>query len=160
MVRLNQEVNSDDLDAGQYLDGTVAAPLTAQGNVVVPQGADAKIRVVNVDKAGKVSGQAQLQLELVQVSSGGKLYHLASFKEVTGPKQAVKAAERAGVGGVIGAGAGAVIGHLFHHAGKGAAAGGVAGAGVGAATSKPAPVKIEAEKVLQFKLNKAIPLKG
>ena len=52
---------------------------------------------------------------------------------------------------------GALAGHLFHHAGTGAAAGAGAGGATGALTSHPAPVKVSAETVLQFRLTKGIP---
>jgi hypothetical protein len=156
-IRINQDLNSDDLNVGQELTGTVAASLMTNGNVIIPAGADAKLRVVSIDKAGKLSGKTQLQLELVQVSSGASHYNMAAYHTIEGPAQAAKAAEHTGIGAAVGAGAGAIVGHLFHHAGKGAGAGAVAGGATGAIATKPAPVKVQAEAVIQFKLARAIP---
>src|ERR1700753_120260 len=157
---MNQSLNSDDLTVGQEIMGTVATPLMGSGNVLFPAGADAKMKVVSIDKAGKLTGKSQLQLELVQVSAGSNHYNVAAFQTIQGPAQAAKAAERTGVGAAIGAGAGAIVGHLFKHAGKGAGAGAVAGGGTGAVTGKPAPVKVQSEAVIQFKLAKSIAAKG
>jgi hypothetical protein len=127
---------------------------------MVPKGADAKLKVTSIDKAEKVSGKSQMQLEVVQLSSGGAKYNVVAYHTFEGPAQIVKAAERAGVGAAIGAGAGAIIGKIMRHPGKGAGAGAVAGGATGAVTGKPAPVKVQAETVVQFKLAKSIQAKG
>jgi hypothetical protein len=157
-VRLDSDFNSDKSTVGELLPATVVTPLTSQGNVVVQRGSSAQLKVVRIDKSGKISGKSHVEFALVGLTAHGKLIHISgSSKGVDGPSQGVRTAERTGIGGAAGAAIGALTGHLFHHAGTGAAAGAGAGGAAGALTSHPAPVKVSAETVLQFRLTKGIP---
>ena len=159
VLRLDSDFNSDNATVGELLPATVVSPLTSDGNVVVQRGASAQLKVVQIDKSGKVSGKSRVQFALVGLTAHGKLMRISgSSKEVDGPSQGVRTAERTGIGGAAGAAFGALAGHLFHHAGAGAAAGAGAGGAAGALTSHPAPVKVSAETVLQFRLTKGIPM--
>jgi YMGG-like Gly-zipper len=159
VVRLDSDFNSDNATVGEMLPATVVSPLTSEGNVVVQRGASAQIKVVQIDKSGKLSGKSRVQFALVGLTAHGKLVHVSgSSKEVDGPSQGAKTAERTGIGAAAGAAVGAIAGHLFHHAGTGAAVGAGAGGATGALTSHPAPVKVNAETVLQFRLTKGIPM--
>jgi hypothetical protein len=158
VVRLDSDFNSDNATVGELLPATVVSPLTSDGNVVVQRGASAQVKVVQIDKSGKMSGKSRVQFALVGLTAHGKLVHVSgSSKEVDGPSQGARTAERTGIGAAAGAAVGAIAGHLFHHAGTGAAAGAGAGGATGAFTSHPAPVKVSAETVLQFRLTKGIP---
>ena len=157
-VRLDSDFNSDHSTVGQLLPATVATPLISEGNVVVQRGSSAQLKVVRIDKSGKISGKSHVEFALVGLTAHGKLLRISgSSKGVDGPSQGVKTAERTGIGGAAGAAIGALTGHLFHHAGAGAAAGAGAGGATGALTSHPAPVKVTAETVLEFRLTKGIP---
>ncbi len=157
-VRLDSDFNSDNSTVGQLLPATVVTPLTSEGNVVVQRGSSAQLKVIKIDKSGKISGKSHVEFALVGLTAHGKLMHISgSSKGVDGPSQGVRTAERTGIGGAAGAAIGALAGHLFHHAGTGAAAGAGAGGATGALTSHPAPVKVSAETVLQFRLTKGIP---
>jgi hypothetical protein len=157
-VRLNRDFNSDKCRVGELLPATVVTPLTSEGNVVVQRGSSARLKVVKIDKSGKISGKSHVEFALVGLTAHGKLIRISgSSKGVDGPSQGVRTAERTGIGGAAGAAIGALTGHLFHHAGTGAAAGAGAGGATGALTSHPAPVKVSAETVLQFRLTKGIP---
>jgi hypothetical protein len=157
VVRLDSDFNSDNATVGELLPATVVSPLTSEGNVVVQRGASAQVKVVQIDKSGKMSGKSRVQFALVGLTAHGKLLHVSgSSKEVDGPSQGARTAERTGIGAAAGAAVGALAGHLFHHAGTGAAAGAGAGGATGAFTSHPAPVKVTAETVLQFRLTKGI----
>jgi hypothetical protein len=157
VVRLDTDFNSDDATVGEILPATVVTPLTSDGNVVVPRGANAQLQVVSIDKSGKISGKSHVQLALVGITAHGKMLHISgSTKGVDGPSQGVRTAERTGIGSAVGAGIGALTGKLFHHTGTGALAGAGAGGATGAITSHPAPVKVSAESVLQFRLTKGI----
>jgi hypothetical protein len=159
VVRLDSDFNSDDANVGDMLPATVVTPLMSEGNVVVQRGASAQVKVVSIDKSGKLSGKSHVQFSLVGLTAHGKLVHVnASSKSVDGPSQGVRTAERTGIGGAAGAAIGAIAGHLFHHAGTGAAVGAGAGGATGALTSKPAPVKVSAETVMQFRLTKGLAL--
>jgi hypothetical protein len=158
VVRLDSDFNSDNATVGEMLPATVVSPVTSEGNVVVQRGASAQVKVVQIDKSGKMSGKSRVQFALVALTAHGKLMHVSgSSKEVDGPSQGARTAERTGIGAAAGAAVGALAGHLFHHAGTGAAAGAGAGGATGAFTSHPAPVKVSAETVLQFRLTKGIP---
>jgi hypothetical protein len=158
VVRLDTDFNSDNATVGQMLPATVVTPVTSDGNVVVPRGANAQLQVVSIDKSGKVSGKSHVQFALVGLKANGKLLRISgSTKGVDGPSQGVRTAERTGIGTAAGAAIGALTGHLFHHAGTGALAGGGAGGATGALTSHPAPVKVSSETVMQFRLTKGIP---
>jgi hypothetical protein len=157
-VRLDSDFNSDNSTVGELLPATVVTPLTSEGNVVVQRGSSAQLKVVKIDKSGKISGKSHVEFALVELTAHGKLMHISgSSKAVDGPSQGVRTAERTGIGTAAGAAIGALAGHLFHHAGTGAAAGAGAGGATGAITSHPAPVKVSAETVLQFRLTKGIP---
>jgi hypothetical protein len=157
-VRLDSDFNSDNSTVGELLPATVVTPLTSDGNVVVQRGSSAQLKVVKIDKSGKISGKSHVEFALVGLTAHGKLLHISgSSKGVDGPSQGVRTAERTGIGGAAGAAIGALAGHLFHHAGAGAAAGAGAGGATGALTSHPAPVKVSADTVLQFRLTKGIP---
>lgn len=159
VVRLDSDFDSDNATVGEMLPATVVSPVTSEGNVVVQRGASAQVKVVQIDKSGKMSGKSRVQFALVALTAHGKLMHVSgSSKEVDGPSQGARTAERTGIGAAAGAAVGAIAGHLFHHAGTGAAAGAGAGGATGAFTSHPAPVKVSAETVLQFRLTKGIPM--
>jgi hypothetical protein len=159
VVRLDSDFNSDNASVGDMLPATVVTPLMSDGNVVVQRGAGAQVKVISIDKSGKLTGKSHVQFSLVGLNAHGKLLHVsASSKNVDGPSQGVRTAERTGIGGAAGAAIGAITGHLFHHAGTGAAVGAGAGGAAGALTSKPAPVKVSAETVMQFRLTKGLAL--
>jgi hypothetical protein len=159
VVRLDSDFNSDNANVGDMLPATVVTPLTSDGNVVVQRGAGAQVKVVSIDKSGKLAGKSHVQFALVGLTAHGKLVHVtSSSKSVDGPSQGTRTAERTGIGGAAGAAIGALAGHLFHHAGTGAAVGAGAGGATGALTSKPAPVKVSAETVMQFRLTKGLAL--
>jgi hypothetical protein len=157
-VRLDRDFNSDNSNVGELLPATVVSPLLSEGNVVVQQGSSARLKVIKIDKSGKISGKSHVEFALVGLTAHGKLMHISgASKGVDGPSQGARTAERTGIGGAAGAAIGALAGHLFHHAGTGAAAGAGAGGTAGALTSHPAPVKVGAETVLLFRLTKGIP---
>jgi hypothetical protein len=104
------------------------------------------LKVVRIDKNGKISGTSEVEFALVRLTAHGKLVRITgSSRQMDGPLPGAPATKRTGVMGTI-------KGHLFHHAGTGAEAG--AGA---ATTSPPPPVKVSAETVLQFRLPRGIP---
>ena len=157
-VRLDRDFNSDRSTVGQLLPATVVTPLIREGNVVVKTGSSAQLKVVKIDKSGKISGKSHVEFALVGLTAHGKLVRISgSSKGVDGPSQGVKTAERTGIGGAAGAAIGALTGHLCRHPGAGAAAGAGAGGATGALTAHPSPVKVSAETVLEFRLTKGIP---
>jgi hypothetical protein len=155
VIRLDHDVNSDTATPGQLLPATVVSPVTEAGNVVVPTGAKAHLRVIGVDRSGLNGGAAHVQLALVDVATGSGRVHVSTYaKSFDGPVS-TKQVKHAGLGAAIGAGGGFVVGKLFHHGKDGAIAGAAGGAAYGAASTKPDPVKVGAATVIHFKLAKA-----
>jgi hypothetical protein len=160
-IRLNQGIESDQTKPGATYSATLAAPLMAGGKVVLPVGADATIYVQSIDPGGRYTGQTSMELALTELSSGGKTYKLKnSITDVLGPKQAVKTAEHAGIGGAIGTGVGVIAGAFGHHKKVGAIAGGTGGAIIGGATTKVEPAKAKPEQLLHFKLTRPLTVAG
>ena len=154
-IRLNQAINSANVEVGDTFSATLATPLVLNSKTVLPRGSEATIKVVSIDPGGKVTGQTVMMLSLVQLSFNGKTYRVsAGTFPILGPKQAVEAVKRGGVGGAVGAVGGFVVGKVFHHGGAGAASGGGTGAAIGVATTKTQPAKAAAEQLLHFKLTR------
>jgi hypothetical protein len=148
-VTIDQSISSKNAQAGQGVVATVAQDVTANGRVVIPKGAHAKLVVTSVQASGRLSTPAKLYLRLKSVEVHGKTYTIATSS--SGRTMGGKGKRDAGfIGG--GAGAGALIGGLAG-GGKGALIGAAAGAGAGtagaAATGKK-EVEFPAETRLSF----------
>lgn len=156
--------SEETIDSARAADGqTYAAEVTADirdanGDVVIPSGANAQILIRSAAKGGRIRGSSDLVLDLASVSVGGQMYQLSTTDLVkqgkTGMGANKRTAEYTGGGAAIGAIIGAIAGH-----GKGAALGAASGAGAGAITqivTKGGSIKVPAETVLTFKLDKPL----
>jgi hypothetical protein len=148
-VTIDQSISSKNAKAGQGVVATIAQDVTANGKVVIPKGAHAKLVVTSVQASGRLSTPAKLWLRLKSVEVHGKTYTIATSS--SGKTMGGKGKRDAGfIGG--GAGAGALIGGLAG-GGKGALIGAGVGAGAGtagaAATGKK-EVEFPAETRLSF----------
>ncbi|MGH9343506.1 MAG: BON domain-containing protein, partial [Terriglobia bacterium] len=115
-VRLIDSISSANAQAGQVYAASLLAPVVANGSVMIPKGADAKVRVVEVKSAGHYKGQSELQLTLASLSSNGADYPLQTgYYTKEGTSRSKNTAEKVGGGAALGTLLGAVIGH-----GKGA----------------------------------------
>lgn len=156
-VRVDRELNSEDLNEGDLVDATVSSPVTVNGDVVIRTGARAHLRVVSIDRTGETNGTQHLRLALVDVvTERGRVNVTSRSHDFAGPKASQDAVKRGAVGGAVGAVGGFVVGHLFHHGGAGAAAGAGTGAVAGVVTAKAGPVKIASETPMQFLLTSAV----
>ena len=158
-VRTEDTINSATAVEGQ----TYAAEVTddvvdANGDVVIPHGSNAQVVIRSASKGGRFHGASDLVLDLQSVSVEGQQYNVSTTDVKQSGRQGLGAnkrtAEFAGGGAALGAIIGAIAG-----GGKGAAIGAGAGAGGGALTqilTKGGSIKVPAETVLTFQLDKPV----
>jgi len=150
-IRINQSLDSKYAKAGDVFNGVVINDVTAAGAIAIPRGATVDGKVVSATKAGALGGRGELQLQLTQVTMGGKTFPIVS--DTWGHHGADKTTEtvnRTVAGGAIGAIIGAVAG-----GGKGAAIGAGAGGALGLGSSAASPdgqEYVPAEGLLTFHL--------
>src|SRR5260370_37175392 len=77
-VTIDQSVSSKDAKVGQTISGTVSSNVTANGKVVIPKGARARLTVSSVQASGRLSTPAKLWLRLRSVTVHGKSYAIAT----------------------------------------------------------------------------------
>jgi hypothetical protein len=128
-VSLADEVGSKLSQPGQSFGGTLAKPVTVNGQIAIPAGAKVGGEVVDAKPLGRFAGGALLQLKLTSIRVNGEQLPVetATFTQTLKGK-----GKRTGVMVGGGAGLGALIGGLAG-GGKGAVIGGAAGAGAGTA---------------------------
>jgi hypothetical protein len=158
-VRSEEAIDSGTAAEGQtYAAEIVDDVVDGAGDVVIPRGSNAQIVIRSATKGGRFRGTSDLVLDLQSVSVEGQKYVISttdlrqSGKEGLGANK--RTAEYTGGGAALGAIIGAIAGH-----GKGAAIGAGAGAGGGALTqilTKGGSIRVPAETVLNFKLDKPV----
>lgn len=156
-VRLIDSVDSDRNDRGDEFRASLEDPITLGNDVVVPKGADAKVRLVTEQESGKLTGKAGLTLQLVSITVDGRTIPVESsdVSEYSGSRGARTAKSAAAVGAV-----GAIIGAIAG-GGQGAAIGAGAGAAAGAGAQtvmKGQRVRIPSETILTFTTQKPVQL--
>ena len=131
-VRLVDSIDSERNQVGDTFRATLNAPITIDGEVVVPAGSDVVGHLADVKSAGRFAGKSLVALQLDSISSSGRTYNVQTdqFKR-EGSSRGTNTAEKVGAG----AGIGAIIGALAG-GGKGAAIGAAAG---GARVRHPDP---------------------
>jgi hypothetical protein len=158
-VRTEDTINSATAVEGQtYAAEVVEDVLDANGDVVIPHGSNAQIVIRSASKGGRFHGTSDLVLDLRSISVEGQQYNISSTDVSKSGKPGFGAnkrtAEFTGGGAALGAIIGAIAG-----GGKGAAIGAGAGAGGGALTqifTKGGSIKVPAETVLTFQLDKPV----
>jgi hypothetical protein len=151
LVRMIDSVDSSKNAVGDSFHASLESALTVGDTVVAPKGADAYGKLVQAKSSGKISGSAELTLELTGIRINGNIVPLDTTDyDVAGDGRGKQSAERIGGGAIVGAIIGGVLG-----GGKGAAVGAGVGAGAGTAvqvmTHGPR-VLIPSETLLEFKL--------
>ena len=158
-VRTEDAINSASAVEGQtYAAEVTDDVLDANGDVVVPHGSNAQVVIRSASKGGRFRGASDLVLDLQSISVEGQQYTVSTTDLKESGKQGLGAnkrtAEYSGGGAALGAIIGAIAG-----GGKGAAIGAGAGAGGGALTqvlTKGGSIKVPAETVLTFQLDKPV----
>jgi len=153
VIRMVDGVDSDKAHVGQTfaasLDEAVKGP---NGEILIPRGAYAVVKLVDSKESGKLTGRAEVALSLMSVKVDGRSVEIntqtvSRESSSRGERTAKVAGGTAVAGAIIGAIAGGGKG-----AAVGAAAGGAAGAGAEVVT-KGQVVKIPSETRLTFVLD-------
>jgi len=151
IIQLVDAISSETSRVGSTFIALLDEPLTANGIEVAPRGADVRGRINTSNDAGRVSGKAELGLELTQLFVNGIPYALSTSEySEAGESRTGETVKRAGIGAGIGAVIGAIAG-----GGKGAAIGAGVGGGAGTATqvlTKGEKLNIPSETKLEFTL--------
>lgn len=151
-VRTAESLTSQRAKDGEPVEFTVVRDVYSAGVLAIPRGATIRGTVVDVKKAGRLGGSADLGLRLTSLDMGGQSYPLdCDLFNVRGPNKTEHTVSNAIggalmgalIGGAVGGGGGAAIG---------AAAGGATGTAASAATPGP-QVWIPAEAMIDFHLN-------
>lgn len=152
VVRLIDGVDSETAKPGQTFNASLDEAVMINGDTVIPRGADATLKLVDAKDSGKLTGRAELTLDLMSVRVNGQMVDvntqtISRESDSRGARTAKVAGGTAAVGAIIGAIAGGGKGAAI-----GAAAGGAAGAGAEIVT-KGQRVKIPSETRLTFVLD-------
>lgn len=156
-VQVAEAINTKTAKQGDTFSGTTTAPISVNGQVVIPKGARAEGVVVQSKSPGRFKGAGALSVRLTRLTVDGTAYHVSTTPDTLtangkGKRTAVIAgggtAGGALLGGLAGGGKGAAIGALL-----GAGAG---GAGAGLTGNKE--LEIPAESALSFRLQKPLTL--
>jgi len=156
-IRLIDSIDSERNREGDEFRASLEDPITLGNDVVVSKGADARVKLVNEQESGKLSGKAGLTVRLISITVDGKPVRVDSsdVSEYSGSRGARTAKSAAAVGAV-----GAIIGAIAG-GGKGAAIGAGAGAATGAGAQtvmKGQQVRIPSETVLTFTTQRSVQL--
>lgn len=158
-VRMIDSIDSSRNQPGEEFDATVDAAVAAGDKVVIPKDSAAKVRLVEAKESGKMTGSAELQLELASVTVNGTPYEVKSgYYQQHGASRGKRTAAATGGGAILGGLIGAIAG-----GGKGAAIGAGAGAATGAgveAVTKGSSIKVPSETKIDFTLKQPMTLSG
>jgi hypothetical protein len=152
VIRTTDAIDTESNRVGDTFETTLEDPLVINGQTVAAKGTLVRGRITTVKESGKLTGQAQLGLELTTLVLNGRSYPLqtADYAEV-GASRTQRTAATVGGTAALGAIIGAIAG-----GGKGAAVGAASGAAVGTGVqvmTKGQTLKIPAETILEFKLD-------
>ena len=154
-VRMIDAIDSEVNHTGETFRATLDAPVSVEGDEIIPAGTDVSVRLAEAKSAGKFAGRSELQLELSWIEFQGRRYTVdSSTYEQVGSSRGKNTAAKVGGGAAIGAIIGAIAG-----GGKGAAIGTVVGAGAGAGAqvfTKGQQIKVPSETRIDFRLDQPI----
>ena len=157
-VRMIDSIDSQRDAVGKTFRASLDDPVRdANGNAVIPRGADVVVKLVDDQQAGKLAGRTVLTLDLASIAVNGNVIDINTnnVTEQSGSRTA-RSGKVIGGAAVLGTIVGALAG-----GGKGAAIGAASGAGVGTAAevaTKGQKVHIPSETRLTFTLQQAVAL--
>lgn len=152
VIRTTDAIDTESNRVGDTFEATLEDPLVINGQTVAAKGTPVRGRIATAKGSGKLTGQAELALELTTLVLNGRSYPLqtADYTEV-GSSRTQRTAATVGGTAALGAIIGAIAG-----GGKGAAIGATSGAAVGTGVqvmTKGQTLKIPSETILEFKLD-------
>ncbi|HUI57833.1 MAG TPA: hypothetical protein VLY04_22805 [Bryobacteraceae bacterium] len=156
VIRMIDGVDSQTASVGQTFAASLDAPINdANGQTLVPRGADVVVKLVDATQSGKIEGRTELALALQSVRISGQMVDLNT--QTVSEKSDSRGARS---GKVIGGSAigGAILGGILG-GGKGAVIGATAGAGAGTGVemaTKGQIVRVPAETRLTFVLDSPV----
>jgi len=151
LIRMIDSVDSAKQKAGYRFTASLETNLQIDNTIVAPRGTTVYGQLINAESAGRMSGGADLTLELTDIVINGTAYPLLTSDYTVQSQGKGKKTARRIIGG---AGLGALIGGIAG-GGTGAAIGVAAGAAGGtalSAASKGQQVQIPSESLLEFRL--------
>jgi hypothetical protein len=153
-VRTIDAVDSQYDTEGKVYRASLSEDLVIDGKTIARRNDPAEIRLHSLSQSGKISGNAEVTLELYSITVNGKNVPVRSGdvtqgSEGKGKKTARNAGNGAIAGGIIGAIAGGGKGAAI-----GAASGGALGTGASVLTKGP-KVRIPSETLLRFTLSQS-----
>ena len=159
-VRTNDTIDSKTAATGQKFSAVINKDvLDSNGALAIPKGSDAEL-VIKSATGGSMTRASELALALDSVTLAGRRYMVTSADVRESGQQGIGAnkrtAEMAGGGAVLGTLIGAIAGK-----GKGAAIGAVIGGAAGATgevLTKGKEVRVPAETLLNFRLERDLAL--
>ncbi|HEY6971630.1 MAG TPA: hypothetical protein VJA94_20635 [Candidatus Angelobacter sp.] len=157
LIRTVDPVDSSKQQAGYRFTANLETNLQVDGTVVAPKGTTVHGRLAKAEAAGRMSGGAQLTLELTDIVIEGTAYPLMTSTFSVKSEGKGKKTSRRILGGT---GLGAMIGGIAG-GGAGAAIGAVSGAAVGTAASAATEgkqVSVPSESLLEFRLAQPVSL--
>ncbi len=157
VVRMIDDVDSQRDRTGQTYRANVDEPISVNGEILVPRGADVVVKLVDDKQSGRIEGKTILTLDVMSIQVNGRMVDV-STEDVSRASGSRGAQSAKVVGGV--AALGAVIGAIAG-GGRGAAIGAVSGAGAGGAVqvlTKGQRVRIPSETRLSFTLDQPVRL--
>jgi hypothetical protein len=155
LVRMIDGVDSKRNNVGDIFHASLETDLLVGNTLVARRGTDVYGRLAEAKEAGRLSGSAELELELTRMVINGRDYPVVSSDyNMKGKGRGSDTAKKVGGGAVLGAIIGAIAGG-GRGAAIGAGAGSAAGAGVQVLT-RGQQVKIPSETLLEFRLQQPV----
>jgi hypothetical protein len=161
VIRTGENIDSDAASPGQLFSAAIDEDVVdASGNIAIPRGTPAKL-VVRDMKGGGAVHSPEIALDLFSINLAGVEYRVLTNDVDINNKSGIGANKRTAEFGGGGAAVGALLGGIFG-GGKGAGIGVAAGAGGGLLTqlfTRGKVVKVPAESVLRFRLDRTLVLR-
>jgi hypothetical protein len=160
VVRTTEIIDSRDARTNQTFAALVEQDVeNGSGHVIVPGGSHTRLIIRHLSP-GSTTGSPEMALDIQSMVVDGRTYQISTtdltFQGDTGIGKNKRTAETTGGGALLGTVIGAIAG-----GGKGAAIGAAVGAAGGAGVqvlTRGHDVRVPAETILRFRLNKAVSL--